>query len=86
MPSIAITGTAMKVTSDQAMPTSRAAIVPAMPPWFSSAPISTLIAVATAAQPQIWAKRLRETASPSPTVACSPRKIMSAAAAKPTLK
>ena len=86
VPSIAITGTARKVTSDQAMPTSRAAIVPAMPPWFSSAPISTLIAVETAAQPQIAPKRCRATARPSPTVAGSPRKIMSAAAARPTLK
>ena len=36
VPSIAITGTARKVTSDQAMPTRRAAIWPTIPPWFSS--------------------------------------------------
>ncbi len=42
--------------------------------------------VETAAQPAIWEKRLRETASPSATVASWPRKIMSAAAASPTLK
>ena len=36
VPSIAITGTARKVTSDQAMPTRRAAIWPPIPPWFSS--------------------------------------------------
>ena len=57
-----------------------------MPTWFSSTPIKTLIAVETAAQPQIWLKRLRATASPSETVAACPRKIMSAAAARPTLK
>ena len=87
MPSIAITGTARKVTSAQAMPTTRAAIWPPIPPWFSSTPITRPIAVLIAAQPQIWLKRLRETARPSATVtfAC-PRKIMSAAAARPTLK
>ena len=68
VPSIAITGTARKVTSAQAMPTRRAAIWPPIPPWFSSRPITRLIAVLTAAQPQIWLKRLRETARPSATV------------------
>jgi hypothetical protein len=34
-------------------------MLPAIPPWFSSAAINTLIAVESAAQPQIWAKRLR---------------------------
>ena len=86
VPSIAITGTARKVTSDQAIPTRRAAMLPAMPPWFSSTPISTLIAVESAAQPQIWLKLARATARPSDTVACSPLKIMFAAAARPTLK
>ena len=45
VPSIAITGTARKVTRAQAMPTRRAAIWPPIPPWFSSRPITTLIAV-----------------------------------------
>ena len=69
VPSIAITGTARKVTSDQAIPTRRAAMLPAIPPWFSSTPISTLIAVESAAQPQIWLKLARATARPSATVA-----------------
>ena len=86
VPSIAITGTARKVTRVQAIPTRRAAIVPSAPPWFSSRPITRLIAAETAAQPLIWAMRLRETASPSATVASWPRKIMSAQAARPTLK
>ena len=86
VPSIAITGTARKVTSDQAIPTRRAAIWPPIPPWFSSRPITALIAVLTAAQPQIWGKRSRATAIPSATVACRPRKIMSAQAASATLK
>jgi len=84
--SIAITGTARKVTSDQAIPTRRAAMLPAIPPWFSSTAMKTLIAVEIAAQPQIWLKRSRATARPSATVACSPLKIMFAAAARPTLK
>ncbi len=86
VPSIAITGTARKVTRVQAIPTRRAAMSPKIPPWFSSTPISTLIAVEIAAQPQIWLKRSRATARPSATVASWPRKIMSAAAASPTLK
>ena len=49
-------------------------------------PASAPTKAESAAQPQIWEKRLRETARPSATVASSPRKIMSAAAARPTLK
>ena len=44
---------------------------PTMPPWFSSALRTTPTTVETAAQPAICEKRLRATASPSPTVACS---------------
>ncbi len=52
VPSIAITGTARKVTSDQAIPTRRAAMLPA-PALVLEHAINTLIAVESAAQPQI---------------------------------
>ena len=86
VPSIAITGTERKVTSDQAAPTSRPAMSPSAPPWFSSAPMTTAIAVESAAQPQIAPRRELATAMPSPIVALSPRKMRSAQAARPTLK
>ena len=56
VPSIASTGTAMKVTSAQAIPTRRAAMLPSAPPWFSSSAINRPIAVESAAQPQISAE------------------------------
>ena len=86
VPSIAITGTERKVTSDQAVPIRRPAMSPSAPPWFSSRPMIRAIAVESAAQPQICVKRVLATAIPSLTVASWPRKIRSAQAARPTLK
>ena len=85
VPSSAITGTARKVISDQPSCRRRPKIAPAIPPWSCSRPTIVPITVETSAQPAIWPKRLRATAVPSENFASSPRKIMSAQAARPTL-
>jgi hypothetical protein len=86
VPSKVITGTAMKVISDQAAPTSEAAITWPMLPPRCSREISSPTSAASAAQPAIAPIRSRATAKPSEIVASRPWKIASAVAASATPK
>ena len=85
VPSMAMTGTARKVTSDQPMSRMRPTIWPSVP-WLSSALSAVPTIAENAAQPAIGPMLARATARPSATVASSPRKSLSAAAARPTEK
>ena len=86
MPSKVITGTAMKVISDQAAPTSVPTIASPIEPLCWSSEISVPTSAASAAQPAIAPIRERATSKPSAIVACLPWKIASAVAASATPK